>query len=1474
MKQERCKLPLTLYKKIWLSICLICYMHISSGVEIERFEHLDTKAGLSQNNVLSMYCDHKGFMWFGTWDGLNRFDGYGFKIFKSEEGKENALTHNRISGIWEDSLNILWIKTYEGYYHYMVPETEEFITFPFYDKSIEEKNSAINCFFQPAKQEVWLGSSNSGVYYLQYDAGRKGYHATQFLSRGPSSITNNSISFIINDDKNNIFIGTNRGLNYLNKSELNKEAPYFNHLYASYHFTGSDRLGSCLYFGTKFSGILMYDLDENKFRNPAPALDLFKNTEIRIIRSTKKSGRLIIGTKGKGLYLYDPESDIINRYHKYGNEVITVFEDSQGMIWMKTERFGIVRINPYTGDDLHYTLTPKEIQPVIDDERPYFYEDKEQNLWIGTHGGGLALYDRAADGFIFYRNIPNSPYTISSDFVHCITEDKSGLLWVGTGQFNGGINKVIATNPSFRQIIPKKSLDNLADNVVRCLYRDSNGYIWMATKSGTIYIYTPDFRLFNTLEYLPLEGRNLPGYNVYTIMEDRQGYIWMGSKGGGIVVSSRPITGNAEYYKKIRFHSYKHIAEDSLSLSHNFVYSIYQDSENKVWIGTYGGGLSLVLSRSPDRLNCRTVNTINSTLSSNDVRFVFEDSKRRLWVATTFGLNMLRNIHAEEDTLKFRTFFYNPLDERTISYNDIVHIFEDTEKRLWFATLGGGASLLSHIDQNSAVFTHFRKKDGLVNDAVFAILEDKNRHIWFSTEKGISKLDASTGKFENYDRNSGLFSENFSENTCCMTAGSKLVFGSTNGTLVIDPDQISKTRYKPPVIITNFQLFNRTVDFTDPEAPIRQSIETLDNIILQYYQHSFSFEYAALSYFAPDQNRYEFILENFDENWNEVGNQRKATYTNLLPGEYIFRVRAASWDGTWNMVPSSVYIKIIPPWYKSKPAILIYIILMVIFTYIAWRIFLNYYRLQNDLKVERRVNDIKLQFFTNISHEIRTPLTLILGPIEDIRAMKNLPGMMKERIEIMERNGKRMLRLVNQLLDFRKIQKEKMQLKIKQIDLVSFVRDIYVHFIPIARHKNIDFKFITTEKELPAFVDPNKFDSVVFNILSNAFKYTRDNKSIIIEIGKSGNHTAEVRVTDQGKGIPPEKLDVLFQRFSSFSGTGSSLEGTGIGLNLSYEIMKLHKGDIKVYSEIDKGSAFSIHILLGRDHFSEEEIITTQEEEPLQHDADIELDSLQEDTFGLKETFGNNTPKLLIVEDNPEIIIYLNKILSGYFDLKSAVNGKEGLEAINGFHPDLIISDIMMPVMDGIEMTKRLKNNIETSHIPVVMLTARSTIEDQILGIDSGAEAYLLKPFNAEYLLAIIKNIIRQREIIIKKYRDKKQVKPEEIKITPKDDAFMKNIVEIIEHNYSNPEFNVERLVDCSTFSRTVMYNKIKGLTGLTPVDFIRQMRLKFAASILRESDRNVSETAYLTGFNDVKYFSKCFKEMYGTSPKDYRKAV
>ncbi|MBN2519623.1 MAG: response regulator, partial [Bacteroidales bacterium] len=690
----------------------------------------------------------------------------------------------------------------------------------------------------------------------------------------------------------------------------------------------------------------------------------------------------------------------------------------------------------------------------------------------------------------------------------------------------------------------------------------------------------------------------------------------------------------------------------------------------------------------------------------------------------------------------------------------------------------------------------------------------------------------------------------------------------------INPEKISKSYYMPPIVLTNFQIFNKNVDIHDKDAPFKKNIEYLDEIVLDYYQSSFSIEYAALSFFDPKKNKYAYQLKNFENEWNEVGNLNRATYTNLSSGNYEFLVKAANWDGTWNNDPRTLKITILPPWWKTTLAYIIYIVLSIIILEIARRIISRYAHMRNDLKVERRVNEIKLQFFTNISHEIRTPLTLLLGPLHDIKTHSKLPNTVLRSLDIMERNGKRMLRLVNQLLDFRKIQKKKMKLKVRKIELIGFVKEVCENFNQIAKQKKINFKFQSDYSFQHVWVDPDKFDSVLFNILSNAFKFTKENKNIDVKILSGTNDFIEVKVIDEGKGIPEDKIPFLFQRFSPLSGSDVNFDGTGIGLALSSEIMKLHKGEITADSKVNVGSCFTIRIRLGNGHFSNEELVSEDDTVEVQKHKKIEIEEVEIDNeinHLENEDEEKTLNKILIVEDNHDIKGYISDSLKDSFEIYTAANGKQGYEIILEHHPDIIVTDVMMPEMDGIQMTKLVKENFETSHIPVVMLTAKSLIKDQIDGIESGAEAYILKPFNSEYLRAVISNLLKQRENIIRKYRDKKEYNANEIKITSKDEEFMNNIVQTIEKHYSDPEFNVEKLAEKSNYGRTVMYNKIKGLTGVSPVDFLRQMRLKKAANLLINSDYNVSEVAYMTGFSDVKYFSKRFKTLFNILPKEYK---
>lgn len=1444
----------------------------ASAIDIERFEHIDSRNGLSQNAVLSIYCDKTGFLWFGTFNGLNRYDGYNFKVYKSEPGKEHVLYNNKINEIWEDGRNFLWVRTDDGYYHYLDRSTDWFHTFPRFMSSDDEKNSIITCFFQASRDEIWLGTSNTGVYYLRYDSLAGIYSFRHFFSRGISSITNDKVSFITSDPQGGIWIGTRQGLNFISRESAGSDEPKFQHLFADNEFTCSGFIDDELWLGTASGRILVLDpvtktVPDDGVLVPVPGMEGIS------ILHRGRFGHVAVGTNARGILVADPNLKDFRSYDLNGHSVKSLYEDYLGNFWVITENFGINRIDPVAGKSMYYKMTPDEIESIVDDERLYIYEDRENNLWIAAHGGGLALFQRDLNRFKFFRNDPGDSKTISSNFVHCITEDRSGLLWVGTGQFNGGVNKAIPVNPSFKQIIPARQISDIAENVVRCVFEDDNGSIWIATKSGDLYIYSTDLEFRRKFDNIPLSDRKVPGQNVYTIMQDEKGYLWLGSKGGGVYVSTRPLNEFRSGYGALRFFQYRKQASDPASLSSNMVYSIRQDHHGRVWIGTYGGGLNLVEERTPERMSCRQINMQNSNLGSDDIRQVFEDSGGRLWIASTFGLHLLRDVSLT-DSAMFRVFNYDPQDKQSISYNDVIHIFEDSRKDLWIATYGGGVNKLISLDDHGAVFRQYNESDGLSDGAVFGIIEDKDGYLWFSTQKGISRFDPGSGKMESYNENDGLISSSFNENCCYRTSRDKLIFGTMNGVLLIDPDKVHKQKFMPPVVLTNFQLSNKDVDISDPESPIRRTIETTDRIVLRYNQSSFSIEYAALSYFDPTKNRYAFRLENFDEGWNYVGRQRKATYTNLSPGDYTFRVMASDLDGNWKEEGRALDVLILPPWWRTKLAYAVYILLALVLTEITRRIVTRYTRLRNDLRVERKVSEIKLQFFTNVSHEIRTPLTLILGPLEDIVRNREIPEKIRSSVDIMQRNGKRMLRLINQLLDFRKVQNNKMKMQVREIDLTRFVKTIASNFDQMARQKGITYVRDAGVTGLKAWIDKDMIDSVLFNILSNAFKFTPNGRKIELRVSVCKNEDCvDVSVTDEGPGIPHQKKELIFNRYTELEQSSRYFTGTGIGLALSSELVRMHSGRIIVDSTPGKGSTFTVRLPLGRDHFREEDFAGSNYTRSPNRPRSYEIETVpySKPAEGTEQQKVHNHT-ILVVEDHREVRDYIAVNLGGSYNVILAGDGQEGLKGISAVHPDLVITDIMMPGMDGMEMTRKIKEDFEISHIPVIMLTARTGMEDQIEGIETGAEAYVMKPFNIRYLKAVIDNLISQRERIIGKFQDMKEYEPGEIRITNRDEEFMHRIIELIDKHYSDPGLNVDKLAEMSAVGRTLFYHKIKGMTGMTPSEFLRRMRLKIAARMLLSSGYNVSEIAYMVGFNDEKYFRRCFKTIFGKTPVEYKK--
>ena len=1037
-----------------------------------------------------------------------------------------------------------------------------------------------------------------------------------------------------------------------------------------------------------------------------------------------------------------------------------IYEDRTGNIWLTAIEFGATRLDMKSLVSEYYELTPKEIKTLTDLERPQFFEDSRGNLWLGLHGSGLALFDRSSDRFEFYRNDPKDANTISSNFIHCIAEDRSGQLWVGTGQVVGGIEKAIFKNSAFEHYLPEKNNSDILDNVARAILEDNNKYLWVATKAGRLHLYDSTLKQINVFLSLPGIGNESLRNITYSLFIDKKGYLWIGSKGYGLAVTTKPLSKYAGNYKDIKFRRFEYSEKDNSSLSNNNIYSICQDQSENIWIATYGNGLNLVANPYSNKIKFIHINQQNSNISSNLLRHLMVDTAGNLWVATTFGLNFLEKKNIESANFRFKVFLHSTTDDKSLIYNDIIHIFQDSKGRLWFGTYGGGADMLEEFGGQQTTFKHFGSEILPGYGIIFGILEDMDGKIWFSSENGLIRLDTETGSSDIYNNFNGLGFNNFSENTCSMRQDGSLVFGGNLGFEVIRPEKIVPLLPVTHIELTKFLLFNREVSTYQKESPLTKSISFSDNIRLKYLQSSFSIDYSALNFLDPGKIEYSYRLDNFDRSWNNVGNQHRAAYTNLSPGKYVFRVKTVQRNGKSTSNERLLNILITPPWWKTLPAYALYSIILIIIGMSIYKTIARINRYKNALIIEKTVNEYKLQFFTNISHEIRTPLTLIIGPLEDMLAESEISDKKRLQMEIMLKNARRMLHLTNQLLDLRKVQNNKMVLKIKKIDIIAFTSEIFNSFVPLANHKGITCTLDTQFESFWIYADPNKLDTIIYNIISNALKFTNTGKRVSVKIEDSeNNHAIDISVTDEGPGIPQKSLADIFTRYTILS--NQELAGTGIGLSLSYELARLHKGNILITSTVGTGSTFTIRLLKGYDHFHTAADIEKEESfetlKPYKHLIE-DIDDFDEDEIPEADLSDKNM--ILVVEDNQEILNYICQSLKSFFICIGARNGSEGLQLAKSLNPDVVITDIMMPGMDGMEMTRQLKEEFNTSHIPVIMLTSKSDMKDQIEGIETGAEAFIVKPFNMEYLKTVAGNLINQRANVIARFIDKNPARP------------------------------------------------------------------------------------------------------------------
>jgi signal transduction histidine kinase/ligand-binding sensor domain-containing protein/DNA-binding response OmpR family regulator len=1450
-----------------------------------RFEEVSSSNPLSHNGVTCIYQDKLGFLWIGTFNGLNKYDGYSFKIYRFNENVSNTASSNRITSIHEDKYNNLWITTYDGGLHRFNPATEKFRNFP--DETDSIVSIRFNGIYESGTGIISLITGKWGVFFITNNDKDETPNMVQ-LTAGPESkarLTDNNVNFVIEDSNKDFWLGTANGLNQVNESELIKDHPVLINWYASAgnvkekaEFVTAQEFGGKIWFGTRKQGLMIYDPGLKKFLDLSkyPEAALFGREEITTFFSSGDD--LWIGTDNRKLIRYNSTANQFSVFEmndpRIGNYIHQIYTDKYNQVWLKTNKFGITRFDPSKSRFFNYALTPPELMNLTDDERIIIFEDSKNQIWLGGQNLGIQLYDRQTDRFTAYLNDPRDQSSLQSNVVECVFEDREGNMWVGTNWFGKGLSRIITIDQAFDYLKPVPFPRNKNENVIRALLVDSRGNIWAATKNGQIYIFDPDLKFKHLIE--KSNAVRYPGFNVYAIYQDRDGYIWLSTKGAGIFKSIQSLENKNIDYSQITFTAIRHDPGNENSLNTDNVYDLVIDDIGRIWVATYGGGLNMIQKGENGNMVYRHFSTENSNITSDKIRDLYLDSRGRLWLATTYGVDYIDIYHQGSENFNFRNILSHPTRENGLSYNDIIMILEDRRGHIWLASSGGGVNEILNPGSGPFEIKYYTSKTGLKDDYILSLVEDIYGFIWIGTNLGLSRYNPVNGEVKNFDKKMGLPEILFSERTAATSPTGKVLFGTVNGLYAIQPDKITETVLKPTICLTGFKLNNNDVNPGEEDSPLSKTISYTDRITLRSNQSNFSVEFSLLSFKSPESNHYEYLLDGFTETWSYIGTDHRATFTNIPPGTYTFRVKGLNSDLTEYGTEASLKVTILPPWWKTRTAIVIYLILFVILAFLAFIITRRFILLKNEVKIEKRVAESKIRFFTNISHEIRTPLTLILGPLDKLISQEGLRTEVKQQLSIIHRNSKRLLRMVNQILDFRKVQNEKMTLKIQEIEVIPFLKQIFESFEALAKQKNIRFNLIFDDKNdhMVIWGDIQKLDIVIFNLLSNAFKFTPENGRISVIVAYAGDPGGiKIIVSDTGIGIDRDKLDLIFERFFvSHTAEDDLYQGTGIGLSLCMEYIKLHSGEIKAESTPGKGTDFTVKLPTGNKHFSEDVIVKEREAysySPKVHDVEEVLEA--DDKIPEQPASADDSYHILVVEDDVEMCKYLKTILEPVYRVSIAKNGKDAIGMTQELSPDLIITDIMMPVMNGIEFTKKIKEDFSTSHIPVVMLSSKSEVESQVEGLQTGAEAYLAKPFSVDLLLSYVQSFINQRERIREIFHGRVELKPDEVQVNSKDKEFINNVVKMIDEQMADPEFNVEKLAANVFISRTLFYKKVKGITGYQPVELIRMMRLKKAAMYIETGEFNISEVAYMVGYNDIRYFSSSFKKQFGVSPSKYQ---
>ncbi|MCW9094366.1 MAG: ATP-binding protein [Ignavibacteriaceae bacterium] len=1261
----------------------------------------------------------------------------------------------------------------------------------------------------------------------------------------------------------------------MNPNDSSKNANFILSIY-------EDKSG-VLWIGTNHGGLNKFDRETGQFtcyKNiPGDSTSLSYNKVWSIYEDSK--GNLWVGTSHGELNKFDRINQKFTRYlhnprdpESLSNNWITgICEDKSGNIWLSTFGGGLNKLN--YKDDNHQPVfarfkhNPNNPASLSGNDVAFMYKDENDIIWLAADGLNRTISsvdDNSSPSFISYKHDTNDPTSLISNIIQEIYQDNSGLLWIGGIELNIYNTK----QKQFRHYKHEPDYpSSLSSNDVAAVYEDKDGVIWIGTWDGGLNKWDRAKNKFTHYKHIPNDPTSLSTNSVTGIYEDRYGILWLGTSNSGLIKYDR---------KTERFYKYRNDPLDPRSISGNAMENITEDKSGTLWVGTLDNGLNK-FDRKSESFTHYNYNPDNLKLLSSNLNssIYLVDRSGILWINTKAGGLIAYDSQKDE----FVHYKYNPNNPNSLSNNNVTTVYEDKSGIFWIGTADGG---LNKLNKENGQFKHFKIKDGLPSNHIRGILEDDSGNLWIGTNNGLSKFNPLKETFRNYDIEDGLPSLGLIAG--CKSKTGEFIFHGVNGFIIFHPDSIKDNAHIPPVYITGFHLFNKPVpigyDSLSKRIILSKSITESKEIELNYSENVFSFEFAALDYHAPLKNRYAYIMEGFDKDWTYTDAIRNlATYTNLDPGEYIFRVKGSNNDGYWNEAGTSLKIIILPPWWQTNLAYTIYFILIGSIIYFTWKAQLKRVKNKHEYEMSRfeaqklhEVDEIKSRFFTNISHEFRTPLTLILGPVkqvmERIKDEKN-----KDELGIAHKNANKLLGLVNQLLDISKLESGNMKLRTSPINYISLLKALTLSFASYAERKRITLKFNSTEDELIVYIDKDKIEKIITNILSNAFKFTPEGGRIEVTLGKDDKYVNTI-ISDTGIGIPGVKMSKIFDRFYQVDGSYTrEQEGTGIGLALTKELVDLHRGKIEVESEESKGTTFTISIPLGKEHLKPEEIGEKEKEytgDKLIPEPEDDITRKEEHKIDIELFEKETLPLLLIVEDNSDVRKYIKDNLTKEFRTLEAVDGEDGWNKSIEQIPDLIVSDVMMPKMDGFKLCEKLKTDERTSHIPVILLTAKAAKEDKLAGYETGADEYLMKPFEPDELRVRIKNLILQRKRLHEHFQKKGMFEFEQTNITSIDKKFIQKVIGVIKDNISNEGFNVEMLTEKMVVSRSLLNKKVVSLTGEPPKDLIKRIRLTKAVELIEKKFGNLSEIALEVGFDNPAYFSECFKKQFGVPPSQYQR--